>query len=125
MDSTTAEFIKYAGNNLFFSKVVFVNILFDLAESLGLKWAEIKESLVADPRIGPTHLDPVHKSGRGAGGHCFIKDFKVFENLYEEKVGDEKGVELLKAMEVKNIDLLKLTNKDLDLLTEVYGTNSI
>lgn len=121
MDSTAAEFIKYAGNNLFFAKVVFMNTLFDLATSYGLDWSVIKESLAADPRIGSTHLDPVHKTGRGAGGNCFIKDFKAFEDLYIEKVGDEKGVAFLEAMEAKNIELLKSTHKDLDLLQGVYG----
>ena len=67
------------------------------------------------------HLEPVHKTGRGAGGHCFIKDFAAFHKLYEEMVGDERGIKLLDSMRDKNIDLLVNSGKDLDLLKGVYG----
>ena len=73
-------------------------------------------------RIGRTHLDPIHKSGRGAGGNCFIKDFAAFKKLYKEKVDEDlPGVITLHSIESKNIDLLLDSNKDLDLLKGVYG----
>ncbi|MCK5026836.1 MAG: hypothetical protein KAS07_00305, partial [Candidatus Pacebacteria bacterium] len=59
--------------------------------------------------------------GRGAGGHCFIKDFAVFKSLYSDDVGDSLGNEMLSALENKNIELLKNSQKDLDLLEGVYG----
>jgi len=134
-----AELIKYGGNNWFYFKVVFVNLLYDLAVSNGCNYDVIRDGMAADPRVGKSHLMPVHKSGtlgsdnyslrtikdktegRGAGGHCFIKDFAAFREMYEKAVGNDKGMALLKAMEEKNIDLLIKSNKDLDLLAGVYG----
>jgi len=80
---------------------------------------------MADPRVGSTHLDPIHKRGRGAGGHCFIKDFAAFTQVYNEKIGDEFGVKLLEAMKNKNLDLLLSSDKDLDLLQGVYGDDVV
>lgn len=120
-----AEFFKYIRNSFFFSKVVFMNILYDLAFSLGCDWSKIEELLEADPWIGPMHIKPVHKSGRGAGGHCFIKDFAAFVDFYKKKVGDKEGQFLLDANVRKNISLLIATNKDLDILRSVYGQDFI
>ena len=126
--SREAELIKYAGNTFLFLKVVYVNILYDLTLRLGCKWEGVCTALKADPRIGTSHFDPVHKSGplakkegRGAGGHCFIKDFAAFKKLYKETVKDPYGNAFLEAMERKNIELLTKSNKDIDLLQNVYG----
>jgi len=134
-----AELIKYGGNNWFYFKIIFMNLLYDLAIKNGCNYDVIRDGMAADPRIGKSHLMPVHKSGtlgsdnydlrtekdkgggRGAGGHCFIKDFAAFREIYEKTVGDEKGVAVLKALEDKNIDLLVKSKKDLDLLKGVYG----
>lgn len=120
-----AEFFKYIRNSFFFSKVVFMNILYDLAFSLSCDWSKIEELLEADPWIGPMHIKPVHKSGRGAGGHCFIKDFAAFVDFYKKKVDDKEGQFLLDANVRKNISLLIATNKDLDILRSVYGQDFI
>lgn len=147
--SREAELIKYGGNNWFYFKVIFTNLLYDMAMEHGADWKVIRDSLVADPRIGSSHLnpvhnsgekdnngrrnlefnelhvEPVHKSGRGAGGHCFIKDFAAFSEEYKRVVGDEAGVKLLEAMRDKNIDLLLSSEKDLDLLAGVYGKKAL
>jgi len=138
-----AEIIKYGGNNWFYFKVVFVNLLYDLAAKNNCNYDTIRDGMAADRRIGKSHLMPVHKSGtlgsdnydlrtekdqgggRGAGGHCFIKDFTAFREMYEKTVGDQKGLALLKAIEDKNIDLLLKSNKDIDLLKDVYGQDII
>lgn len=125
--SLEAELIKYAGNNWLFLKVVYVNLLYDLAQKLGAKYDVVRDGLAADPRIGRSHLDPVHQSGhsstpgRGAGGHCFIKDFEAFRRMYEAEVGDVQGNKVLSALAAKNIQLLTESGKDIDLLTGVYG----
>ena len=139
--ATEAEFIKYGGNNWFYFKVIFINLLYDLAQKQGCNYDVIREGMAADSRVGPSHLIPVHKSGtlgsdnfhlfkthknqegkRGAGGHCFIKDFAAFSRLYSETFpDDEKGIEVLHALESKNIDLLTKSGKDLGLLKGVYG----
>lgn len=120
-----AELIKYAGNVSFVFKVLFFNLLYDVAQKLGVNYETIKEGVGHDPRIGFIHTSPVHKTGRGAGGHCFIKDYKAFMEVYEKFVGDEKGMNLLKALEDKNLELLLSTNKDLDLLKGVYGEDIV
>lgn len=120
-----AEMIKYGGNNWFYFKVVFMNMLYDLSNELGCHWETIRDGMAADPRIGRTHLDPIHKNGRGAGGHCFIKDFAALTEIYKEKINDELGVKLLESMKDKNIDLLLSSDKDLDLLQGVYGDDVV
>ncbi len=116
-----AELIKYGGNCWFYFKVIFVNMLYDVADKKNIDWTIVRDAMAADPRIGRSHLDPLHKSGRGAGGHCFIKDFAAFAEIYEEMVGDDSGVQLLARMKDKNIRLLVESGKDLDLLAGVYG----
>ena len=120
--SREAEFIKYANNTWFYVKVVFVNLLHDIAEKLGGNWEGIRDALAADPRVGRTHLDPIHKSGRGAGGSCFIKDFEAFMRLHADLIDDDPlGRAMLHAIREKNLDLLRSTGKDIALLESVYG----
>ncbi len=121
MTARDAEFVKYAGNCFLFTKVVYMNILYDLVQSVGGDWGLVRDALIHDPRIGVSHTQPVDQSGRGAGGHCFIKDFEAFRKMYRETVNDTTGNALLHALTEKNIDLLSSSNKDIDLLTGVYG----
>lgn len=123
-----AEYIKYAGNGFLYLKVVFANLVHDLAVAEGCEWATIMEALSADPRIGASHLKVVHESrpgvqpGRGAGGHCFIKDMAALREKYEKALPeDEAASRFFRALECKNIELLKASGKDLDLLKGVYG----
>jgi len=126
-----AEFVKYAGNCFLFTKVMFMNMLYDVVAGAGSDWQTVRDALIHDPRIGTSHTEPVHKSrdgaksGRGAGGHCLIKDFEAFRELYTAHVPDDVyGNALLAALKDKNIDLLTHSGKDLDLLGGVYGTLS-
>ncbi len=121
MNARDAEFVKYAGNCFLFTKVIYMNLLYDLVESMDGDWARIKDAIIHDPRIGESHTEPIHKSGRGAGGHCLIKDFEAFRKLYDTHTDDETGSELMKAFVYKNMQLLAESNKDLDLLAGVYG----
>jgi len=116
-----AELIKYARNGLGVVRVVFTNLLYDLARELGADWEPIRQAMAADPDCGPTYVNPIHKSGRGAGGACFIKDFEALSRLYRGLVGDELGAAVLDALTTKNIDLLLRSEKDLDLLRGVHG----
>jgi UDPglucose 6-dehydrogenase len=120
-DAKSAELIKYGGNCWFYFKVVYINMLYDLAKAHGQDWGVIQEALTADPRIGSTHLNPVHQGGRGAGGHCFIKDFEAFRREYEKAIGDDLGKNVLGALVEKNNHYLRSTGKDCDLLEGVYG----
>ena len=121
MPARDAEFVKYAGNCFLFTKVVFMNLLYDLIEKAGADWDMVRDAFVHDPRIGISHTQPVIAGGRGAGGDCFIKDFEAFRRMYTEFVGDEKGSAILEMEAHKNIQLLRDSKKNIDLLEGVYG----
>jgi len=121
MSARDAEFVKYAGNCFLFTKVMYMNMLYDLVTAMNGNWDKIKEALVHDPRVGESHMEPVHKGGRGAGGHCFIKDFEAFRLMYDSLVQDPVGSAILASKAHKNIQLLVESKKDMDLLTSVYG----
>ena len=132
VSSRTAELIKYSGNIFLALKVVYANMLYDLAGAMEIPYESLREAIAADSRIGPSHLSPVaasghtintheEKPGRGAGGHCLIKDLEAFRRLYESEVHDEIGDELLSAVVHKNNALLKASDKDIELLKAVYG----
>ena len=130
IDSSDAEIVKYAGNCFLYTKVLFINMLYDLVERSGGNWERVRDALIHDPRVGMSHTEPVHCSGhdasgsgglRGAGGHCFIKDFETFRAMYSEMVDDDFGSDLLRAQSEYNRRLLVQSGKDLDLAREVYG----
>lgn len=116
-----AELVKYGGNNFFYTKIVYMNLIYNLTQKLGCDWEVVRDAMVADPRIGSSHMNPVHSGGRGAGGHCFIKDFAAMKSFYEKNITDDFGLDVLKAIEKKNIALLEESHKDAGLLEGVYG----
>lgn len=120
--STEAELIKYAQNADGYANIVFFNMLYDLAQAVGADWQQILPALEADPDIPSRFANPVHKSGRGAGGHCLVKDFAALELLYGQLLPqDKRGKAVLHALSQKNRELLRESGKDLDILTGVYG----
>lgn len=130
--SLEAEIIKYSRNIHGYFEVMFYNIFFDYVNSLGVNYDVIKSYIERDPLHVARYASPLHasghkldKPGRGAGGHCFIKDFKAFRENFEKLSGDEKSANVLEAIEKKNIDLLVNSGKDLDLLKSVYGNDII
>lgn len=120
MSSNSAECIKYIGNTFLYTKIIFMNIAHDFAEAAGADWDMVREMVGNDSRIGHSHTQPVHESGRGAGGHCFIKDFEAFTEYCADFV-DQDSFAVLDALRTKNNQLLLSTKKDLDLLAGVYG----
>jgi nucleotide sugar dehydrogenase len=132
MGVRSAELIKYIGNCFLTTKVVFFNIMYDIAKTLDLEWEDVREAVAADPRIGESHTQVIHESGhgggaaRGAGGHCFIKDFAAVRELHDKVLPkDRSGNKVLTSIEKKNVELLKDSCKDLDLLEGVYGQDKI
>lgn len=131
MNAREAELVKYAGNCFLMTKVLFMNILYDMTTQSGQSWEAVRSALIKDPRIGESHTEPVHVSGhvedksttahRGAGGHCFIKDFEAFRQYYKTIMGDDEAFSVLTAQVAYNNRLLKQSGKDLDLLEGVYG----
>lgn len=123
-----AELIKYAGNFNLYTKVLFANLVYDIAHALDIDYNTVASAVAADSRIGPSHLQVLHNSGhkkartgRGAGGVCFIKDVAALTGLYDARVKEPYGSKLLHAMIEKNLDLLVRSGKDLELVRGVHG----
>ena len=120
-NSTEAELIKYAHNANGYVQTLLFNMMYDIARKHGSDWSAIHKAVLADPMISNYYAQPIHKGGRGAGGHCFIKDFAALSEVYKKTVGDKEGIALMKAFEEKNMQLLISSGKDVDLLAGVYG----
>lgn len=135
MSAFEAEMVKYAGNCFLYTKVIFINALYDLVKATNADWEDIREAMIHDPRIGASHTQPVHVSGheteannkevRGAGGHCFIKDFEAFRGFVKQEVGDDVLHDMLSKMIDYNNQLLVSSEKDLDILEGVYGPDIV
>lgn len=122
--STEAEFIKYSHNLNGYFQIMLANVLYDAAAELGAEWERVRVALDNDPYVANRYGRPVHKSGRGAGGGCFIKDFAAFRELYSKVVpNDAAGLIMLRAIERKNVELLEQSGKDPHLVRGVYGEN--
>lgn len=120
--SGEAEIIKYSHNISGYTQIITFNMLYEVSKKLGGNWDVVHKALLADPFIPNRYSQPVHKSGRGAGGGCFIKDFAAFRGEYEKILPKEKvSIAALRGFEKKNIELLLSTKKDLELLAGVYG----
>ncbi len=119
--SLESELIKYAGNAFLYTKVLFMNTLYDLVEKSGADWESVREAFLNDPRIGSSHTSPVINNMRGAGGHCLIKDYEALRQYYKYTVGEDRAFALMTAQVEYNNELLIKSNKDMDLLHEVYG----
>lgn len=124
-----AELIKYGSNAFLFVKIVFANMLYELAAKHQGNWETIRAGIGADPRVGPSHMDlhvkedPVGvMNRRGAGRSCFIKDFALLSELYaEEFPNDATTISALRGFEYKNAELLREYDRYVNLLEGVYG----
>jgi UDP-glucose 6-dehydrogenase len=107
-DALTAEHIKYVNNGL----------LFVIVDKNGGDWEMVREAVGADPRVGPSHLDP----RGGAGRSCFIKDFGALSEMYTKLFPDEwNAIMAMRGFEYKNAELLRNADRYIDLLEGVYG----
>lgn len=122
-----AETIKYINNAFLYTKVVFFNIMADFVKKQKLDYENIREAVCIDPRIGASHTKIMDNSGhtrtpgRGAGGHCFIKDFEALVQDYKLIIGEDLGYKALDSYKNKNYELLVNSKKDLELLIGVIG----
>lgn len=123
--SEEAELFKYIHNASGYTQIVFFNLMYDLARAVGADWRVIEPAVKTDPFICNRYAQPVHKSGRGAGGHCFIKDFEALSTLYCKQFPKSKGCALFKATAAKNKELLIQSGKDLEILKNTYGNEII
>lgn len=131
INSREAELIKYMGNNFLFLKVVFANIVYNLARRKKVNYDLVADIVGYDPRIGHSHLAVNHnsghteKKGRGAGGHCFLKDMSAFVEMFKEEPlkseEDKLAAAFLEQAVQLNNQLLLDSKKDLDFLAEIYN----
>lgn len=125
MTSREAEMMKYIHNVHGVYRIVFTNVVYELAQKLECDWGRIQAAMEADPMLSPYYNAPMHKGGRGAGGHCFIKDFAAFRKMYGSIMDDPKNLAILTSIEEKNLALLRESNKSQDLVKGVYGTTDV
>jgi len=122
ISSDAAELFKYTHNIHGFMRIVFSNLLYDAAATLGVEWSHLEQMMNVNPMMSAFYNSPVHKSGRGAGGNCFIKDMAAFTQMYAElRPHDAKGIAVLDALVNKNLELLAATGKSQELVKGVYG----
>lgn len=129
MTSREAEIFKYVHNIHAFVRILFANMIHNVAERHGADWAPISEAMAADPYMNAQanyYNNPVHKGGRGAGGHCFVKDFAAFVDTYKKSCPEDKAAATaLEALEEFNIGLLRDSGKDLEIVEGVYGKDAL
>lgn len=134
VNATEAEMAKYAANVFGYIKVVYGNILADVAHALSnnfklqnidasVDYEHIREVIGADGRIGPAWLNVNHGNYCGAGGYCFPKDMAAFISFIKNTTKDlessrkkvdpglikslKSGVKVLESIHQYNKELLK------------------
>lgn len=102
-DIKTASLAKYIENSFFAMKVTFVNEWYDIAQTFGVDWNELRELWLYDPRVNRNHT-LVFPNDRGYGGKCFPKDTRAIM-----KASLDKGYEakLMRAMDQVNQEMRK------------------
>ncbi len=117
-----AEVIKYCHNIHGYFQIVFWNMMHDYARTFSADWHMVKKAIDADPMISKYYTNPIHKNGRGAGGHCFIKDYAAFRtNFIKTNERDSLAQSIFRLVERKNLMLLGDSQKDQELVRHVYG----
>ena len=116
VNATEAEFGKYASNIFGYMKVIYGNILADMAHVLDKKYIKdkipsrvsyenIKELIGADLRIGSAWLNVEHGQYSGAGGFCFPKDMNAFIAFGESLEKDAVKKKLLDKNHLKVLQM--------------------
>lgn len=84
MDSDESEFVKYACNCYFATKVSYFNEIKLLSDRLGLDWDLVMDGVLSDGRIAKSHTSvPGHDGDKGFGGTCFPKDINSMIHIME------------------------------------------
>jgi UDPglucose 6-dehydrogenase len=95
-NAKSAELIKHASNAFLAMKISYINMVANIAETVGADIDQVCAGLGADPRIGPQFL----KAGIGYGGSCFPKDVSAFHS-----VATQCGIDFPLLAEVTRINL--------------------
>ncbi len=73
VDETTSELIKYMENCAIAMKVTLCNEFYNIAETFGVNYSQVREGFVLDERQGKM-FTIVYKNRRGWDGKCLPKD---------------------------------------------------
>lgn len=99
-DPTTAELVKYTANCFFAVKVMFFNEIAEIAAESEVDYDELIDMVLADGRIGNSHLRIAQDGHLGFGGKCFPKDITALI-AYAKRLG--LSPEILEAAWDKNL----------------------
>ena len=94
---------KYMTNSFFALKVTFANEIFDLATAMDIDYEVVREAVVADARIGASHLDVNEGGYRGYGAKFLGNDTKALLDLSERM---QAPLRLLRTADRVNESLL-------------------
>ena len=97
-NAKTAELAKYMENCYYATKVTFCNVFYDIAESFGVNYDELRETWLLDPRINKDHT-MVYKYNRGYGGSCLPKDLAA--TVYQSNLNNI-NIDFLKSIQQIN-----------------------
>lgn len=103
----TAELVKYMENSWGAMKVIFANEWYDICETHGVDYREVRELWALDSRVEKMHT-AVFTHKRGYGGKCFPKDVNAIIHATKEAGYDPR---LMRMVQQRNKDFNKL-NED-------------
>lgn len=85
VDSKTAELCKYMENAYLATKVSFCQEFYEVARQIGVRYEELREIFVADPRIedANTYVFDEHPFWKS---HCYDKDVPAIAETYNMQV---------------------------------------
>lgn len=102
-----AALAKYIINTFLATKVVFMNEMYQLAESCGYDWRKMRVLIDKDERVGKSHTRVPGPDGTfGFGGMCFPKDVSALIQFAKEQ---NVPMNILEMAAKKNT-LLRLTD---------------
>ena len=81
---TAAEIVKYMENAYFAVKVTFVNEFREICEAFNVRWQDVREGWLLDPRIERDHSD-AFANNRGFAGKCLPKDLSAIIQAVRKK----------------------------------------
>ena len=84
LSPTEAELAKYFNNIFNATLITFANSFFEVCESLGADYTNIKDCMTHIDHIPDKYLD-CNSSFRGFGGMCLPKDTRAISNLCRDK----------------------------------------
>lgn len=86
-DYTSASIIKLGLNYALASKIATFNSIYQICESFGVDFKEVRDAIAQDFRIGFGQTDVPGPDGKlGFGGKCLPKDLETFSSLDEENI---------------------------------------